>query len=349
MPVESKILERAEMYLRKLSCGVNPLTDEELPETDACRQERISKCLSYVADVIQKDLSARAASVSLSPKKKEKTPRMVRMQAVNKLVLDKSVLDGFEISEVPVSLSGVIRKINLFIPENSGMMPLAYADVAEVLSQEGVLSKQGTGEGKESNLPTPLGESLGFVRSEADIRGRHAVYTKCLPNAQKYVVDNIQKSIELANLRLEKQLEGRKQGAPSHAPRRDDVQGVSTQSARNVRQKFSLSESNLAKYPEDETPVPVTEVARRLNDLIEPGVNMEKIYFKTIRDWFVAQGMLQESRNAVGKIAFVPTEQGLASGILTESRMGKNGEVYDAVLYGSSAQKLVLEHLDEMA
>ena len=26
MPAEIKIIERAEMYLRKLSCGVNPLT-----------------------------------------------------------------------------------------------------------------------------------------------------------------------------------------------------------------------------------------------------------------------------------------------------------------------------------
>ena len=53
MPAEIKIIERAEMYLRKLSCGVNPLTEESLPETDACRQERISKCLVYVADYLK--------------------------------------------------------------------------------------------------------------------------------------------------------------------------------------------------------------------------------------------------------------------------------------------------------
>ena len=53
MAAENKILERAEMYLRKLSCGVNPLTEETLPEGDTCRQERISKCFLYVADYLQ--------------------------------------------------------------------------------------------------------------------------------------------------------------------------------------------------------------------------------------------------------------------------------------------------------
>ena len=41
------------MYLRKLSNGVNPLNDETLGEGDVCKQERISKCLLYVADYLQ--------------------------------------------------------------------------------------------------------------------------------------------------------------------------------------------------------------------------------------------------------------------------------------------------------
>ena len=53
MPSENAIIERAEMYLRKLSCGINPLTDEILPEGDSCKQERISKCLAYVASLLQ--------------------------------------------------------------------------------------------------------------------------------------------------------------------------------------------------------------------------------------------------------------------------------------------------------
>ena len=57
MPSENAIIERAEMYLRKLSCGINPLTDEILPEGDSCKQERISKCLAYVASLLQQQLN----------------------------------------------------------------------------------------------------------------------------------------------------------------------------------------------------------------------------------------------------------------------------------------------------
>ena len=90
------------------------------------------------------------------------------------------------------------------------------------------------------------------------------------------------------------------------------------------------------------------EIARRLNDLLSPEANIERIYFKTIRDWFVAGNYLEEVKNAVGKISFNPTEAGKAAGIVTEPRIGKNGESYDAVLYSGVAQKLVLEHVNEL-
>ena len=51
MASENAIIERAETYLRKLSCGVNPLTDEILPEGDCCRQERIYKNFALEASI----------------------------------------------------------------------------------------------------------------------------------------------------------------------------------------------------------------------------------------------------------------------------------------------------------
>ena len=71
MPAESKVLERAEQYIRKLSIGVNPLSGEALPEGDACRQERIGKCLAYVADYLQQRLVPKASqqAVKKNPKR----------------------------------------------------------------------------------------------------------------------------------------------------------------------------------------------------------------------------------------------------------------------------------------
>ena len=199
MAAESKILERAEMYLRKLACGVNPLTEETLPENDTCRQERISKCLLYVADYLQQIVCPKPKAAKAE---KPLTPKRKREQANQELALTEETLTKFEFSEEPLSLSGIVRRVNALIPEGSGMMPLMYADVAEVLTQEGYLQKQEGVAGKETNLPTPQGEEKGFVRAEADIRGHFSIYTKCNMDAQKFVIENIQKAVAQANARL---------------------------------------------------------------------------------------------------------------------------------------------------
>ena len=335
MPAEIKIIERAEMYLRKLSCGVNPLTEESLPETDVCRQDRISKCLVYVADYLKQkvmpDMERREKQNAPKLQKVVK-PRPTREVATQELVLTSEMLSKFEVTEEPVSVSGVVRRLNTLIPQDSGMMPLVYADVAEVLSKEGILLKEEGEKGKDLNLPTPHGEELGFTRVEADIRGHHSIYTKCSAAAQKFILDNIDKCVAQANERLA----------------RRKARAESGEMGRSGKEKFHVTEDQLKNYPTDESPVPVSEIARRLNDLLPQDSNVEKIYFKTIRDWFVSQNYLEEKKNALGKIFFVPTETGALNGVVTEPRVGKNGENYDAVLYNGAAQKLVLDHVNEL-
>ena len=338
MPAEVKILERAEMYLRKLSCGVKPLTEEPLPETDACKQERIGKCLSYVADFLKKQIAPKQPQQA-KPAKQPKPRKVVELPS-KELVFAPETVAKIEVSEEPVSVSGMLRRINALIPADSGMIPLAYADIAEVLSQEGVFQKQSV-EGvrgmKDANLPTLHGEELGFTRVEADIRGHHTVYTKCNAAAQKFIVENIQKYVEQANARLAKRnAEGPAQGADAPVGNRAG------------REKFHLTDEQLANYPAESAPVPVSEIARRLNDLLPENSNIERIYFKKIRDWFVAQGMLEERKNVLGKVNFLPTESGLAAGVMSDKRIGKNGEEYEAVLYNADAQKLVLAHVNEL-
>jgi hypothetical protein len=336
MPAEIKIIERAEMYLRKLSCGVNPLTEETLSESDVCKQERISKCLAYVADYLKQKvmpvMERQERPVAPKPQKVLK-PRLTRELASKELVLTPEMLSKFEVSAEPVSVSGIVRRLNFLIPSESGMIPLVYADVAEVLSREGVLLKEEGDKGKELNLPTPRGEELGFARVEADIRGHHSVYTKCNVDAQKFILNNIDKCVAQANERLAKRAARAESGEYSRAG----------------KEKFHVTDEQIKNYPTDEAPVPVSEIARRLNDLLPQNSNVEKIYFKTIRDWFVSQNYLEEKKNALGKIFFVPTEVGSQNGIVTESRVGKNGENYDAVLYNGAAQKLVLDHVNELA
>lgn len=341
MPAESRVLERAEQYIRKLSIGVNPLSGEALPEGDACKQERISKCLAYVADYLQQKIAPNRESQP-QKKKSKREPKQPRKIATAELTLSPEMLSKYEISEEPVSLSGFVRRLNALLPEGSGMMPLIYSDVAEILTREGILSKETGERGKDMNLPSPHGEEMGFMRAEADIRGHHSVFTKCNAAAQKFILEKIQDCVALANERFAKYQ------AQDAARENAGEAAAGDKGSRSTKERFHLTDAELAKYPADEAPVPVSEIARRLNDLLAPDANIEKLYFKSVLDWFVAQGLLESKTDAVGKTYFYPTEAGFAAGIVTEQRIGKNGKSFDAVLYGPAAQKLVLEHVNEL-
>ncbi len=341
MPVESRILERAEQYMRKLSLGVNPLNEEALPDNDICRQERISKCLAYVADFLQQKIAPNREPQP-QKKKSKRESKQPRKFAIAELALSPEMLSKYEMTEEPVSLSGFVRRLNALLPEGSGMIPLIYSDVAEILTREGVLLKEPGEKGKDMNLPSPHGEEMGFMRAEADIRGHHAVYTKCDAAAQKFILEKIQDCVALANERFAKYQ------AQDAARENAGETATGEKTSRSVKERFHLTEAELAKYPADDAPVPVSEIARRLNDLLAPDANIEKLYFKSVLDWFVAQGLLESKTDAVGKTFFYPTEAGFAAGIVTEQRIGKNGKNFDAVLYGPAAQKLVLEHVNEL-
>ena len=340
MPVESRILERAEQYMRKLSLGVNPLNEEALPDNDICRQERISKCLAYVADYLQQRLAPKAPQQAVK-KNSKREPRPARKFATAELNLSPEMLSKYEMTEEPVSLSGFVRRLNALLPEGSGMIPLIYSDVAEILTREGVLLKEPGEKGKDMNLPSPHGEEMGFMRAEADIHGHHSVFTKCNAAAQKFILEKIQDCVALANERFAKY-------QAQDAARENAGEAAGDKGSRSTKERFHLTDAELAKYPADDAPVPVSEIARRLNDLLAPDANIEKLYFKSVLDWFVAQGLLESKTDAVGKTFFYPTEAGLAAGIVTEQRIGKNGKNFDAVLYGPAAQKLVLEHVNEL-
>ena len=200
MATENAIIERAEMYLRKLSCGINPLTDEILPEGDCCKQERISKCLAYVASLLQQQLNhdqvapVKAVSVATPRKSTQKAPKTPKQP----LSIAPESIGNYRFFDYPVSISRVVRNVNELIPVEMNMNHLLYADVANFLVQQGILSRQMTENGTEANLPTELGETYGFEKGESDLRGHHNIYTQCGKNAQQYILDNLQKCIDIA-------------------------------------------------------------------------------------------------------------------------------------------------------
>ncbi len=55
---ELDALKYAKMFIDKMAHGINPLTNQSVPQTDLIANQRISKCLSYVSDILQEKINA---------------------------------------------------------------------------------------------------------------------------------------------------------------------------------------------------------------------------------------------------------------------------------------------------
>ncbi len=91
-------------------------------------------------------------------------------------------------------------------------------------------------------------------------------------------------------------------------------------------------------------PIPVSDIARRINALIE-GKNMAKLSHRAITQWLISLNMLEEASNGDGKNVKHPTQSGESMGITSELRTYDNRS-YTVVVYDLEAQHFILDNLD---
>lgn len=107
---------------------------------------------------------------------------------------------------------------------------------------------------------------------------------------------------------------------------------------------FSLSAKQRESFEFSGTPIPISEVSKRLNALIEDE-NMSSITYNAVRDWLLSLDMLAKMPDENGKSAIRPTKQGEELGILLDRRVGLEGP-YFVVVYNLAAQHFILDNLD---
>lgn len=123
--------------------------------------------------------------------------------------------------------------------------------------------------------------------------------------------------------------------------------GIEPNEKKNKKAKFSISETDKNRFDFSDSPIPISEVSKRLNMLIDPQT-MKNISYNQIRDWLMYIGMLEESTGANGNIEKQPTEMGKSIGISVEVRSGNAGS-YQVILYDRTAQQFILDNLDAIA
>lgn len=72
---DKALMQRAKKYTEKLANGVNPFDDTDIPEDDIVNNERISKCLLYVSDILRQLIEDGKVTDNIYRREKRKRKR----------------------------------------------------------------------------------------------------------------------------------------------------------------------------------------------------------------------------------------------------------------------------------
>ena len=110
------------------------------------------------------------------------------------------------------------------------------------------------------------------------------------------------------------------------------------------KEPFSLSVAQRNMFAYATSPIPITEVTKRINAL-SAKENMATLRYNVIQEWLMSLGMLEETLDGNGKKVKRPSAKGQDIGIVLDARMGINGPFF-VVVYTLAAQHFIIDHLD---
>ncbi len=180
---ELETIQHAKNYLDKLARGINPLTDEPVPEEELINNVRISRCFFYVSDVLRRVLEN--GGVGSVPRAKLPPFR-----------IGHETLKGYVFSEEPLAISRITERINALV-DTTKMKKLSYSVIVRWLMEIGILEEVEIAGGAHKKVPTEQGHALGLsLERRVSQNGREyevVVYNRA---AQQFVVDNLPELLE---------------------------------------------------------------------------------------------------------------------------------------------------------
>ena len=171
---EIELIEHANDYIKQMARGINPLTGEQVSENDLINDVKISRCLYYVSEILNRYIE------NGGTKRKRKKFYARSEEYIN-----------FNYSNTPIYLSAIVERINEIVDTNK-MRKLSPPSLSKWLISKGYLTTYYKEDGRTSKKPTPMGEELGITQKE--VTGKNGSYMVNVYdiNAQKYIVNNIE-------------------------------------------------------------------------------------------------------------------------------------------------------------
>lgn len=174
-----EIMQHAKDDLDKLAKGIDPLTGREVPEGEIINHVRISRCLSYVSDVLRQVIE-NGGVIGAPPKKGELAPYALPVEKRSR----------YAFGEWPLSVSQIAQRLNELVDLNS-MQRLKTTSITKFLQQSGLLfDEEGPG-GSKNKRPTEAGWKLGISTTQRS--GQNGDYTAVVYDrqAQQFILDNL--------------------------------------------------------------------------------------------------------------------------------------------------------------
>lgn len=185
---EKEKMTLAKKYIDYLSRGFNPLDESPVKNDDVVRNERISRCLMYVSEVLGEVIDKGMAE--------ERKPHPERRGKKEEFYLSEEARKRFNLSDSPLTASGLAKGLSDLRDEYLYKV-LSGASVTEWLAGMGFLDEKITEEGRTRYFVTKEGAEIGIF-SEKRVSQNNTIYFIILFNksAQQFVVDNLDAVIE---------------------------------------------------------------------------------------------------------------------------------------------------------
>ena len=173
---ELETMQRAKMYLDKLAQGIDPITNQEIPEDSALNNVRLARCFFYVSDVLGQVI-ANGGVVG-------------QINKTQDFLITSEQLASVQISDYPVRVTeftdALYRAVN-----NPGMKKLSVTKITEWLISKGLMRKESGADGKTHRVPTERGLQMGMstrLRQSRDGEYQAVYYDR---NMQIFLLDHL--------------------------------------------------------------------------------------------------------------------------------------------------------------
>jgi len=179
---ELEKIKRAKLYIEKLANGIDPITDNELPDDTILNNVRLSRCFFYVVDILRQVVENGGVGQVM------KTPFEITEEQKRQIPF----------SDMPILISHVCNNISNVV-DSTIYQKLQPVKVNNWLTKAGFLREIETPTGNRKIL-TDKSSLIGISQEERTApNGSQYIANLYSKDAQKFIVDHLDEILAKAN------------------------------------------------------------------------------------------------------------------------------------------------------